>query len=151
MENVLDLRLFAQEQGHLKVRYTDIDVDNIIRKKYAEWKKKQQKEIEKTKKETEISMQLEFASEKYQLQMELDEMKRKYSLLEMTYHARKMFCGQGIPISDELLSILISTDMEHTKCAVEEFIKLFTDTVKRAVEETLKGYVPIDNTMKITR
>ena len=151
MENILNLQLFAQEQVHLNVKYTDIDVDNIIRKKFVTWKKKQQKVVEDTKKETEMLTQLKWTSEKKQLQTELDELKKKYSLLEVTYQARKRFYDEGIPISDELLSMIISTDIENTKRAVEGFIMLFTDTVERAVKEKLKGNAPICNKAEITR
>ncbi len=151
MKNILNLQLFAQEQVHLNAKYTDIDVDNIIRKKFVSWKKKQQKVVEDTKKETEMLTQLKWTSEKKQLQTELDELKKKYSLLEVTYQVRKRFYDEGIPISDELLSMIISTDIENTKRAVEGFIMLFTDTVERAVKEKLKGNAPICNKAEITR
>ena len=112
------------EQG--KKRYTDEDVDDIINRKFAEWQKKQQK--------------AEY--ERDQLQKELDDYKRKDSLAEITKTARKMLSESGITASDDILSVLVTTDAEQTKAAIDSFSKAFQAAVEAAVKERLRGEPP---------
>ena len=77
--------------------------------------------------------------ERDQLQKQLDEYKRKDSLAEMTKTARSMLSESGISVSDGVLAMLVNTDAEQTKAAVDGFAK---DAVEEAVKERLKGRTP---------
>ena len=128
------------EQG--KKRYTDEDVDDIINRKFAEWQKKQQKAVNEAKKLAEMNAQQKAEYERDQLQKELDDYKRKDSLAEMTKTARKMLSESGITASDDILSVLVTTDAEQTKAAIDSFSKTFQAAVEAAVKERLRGEPP---------
>lgn len=123
-------------------KYTDKDVDRLINQKFAEWQKKQDKAVDEAKKLSAMNAQQKAEYERDKLQKELDEYKRQASLAEMTKTARKMLSDAGITVPDELLSMMVTTEAEDTKAAVDAFAKVFTDAVEAAVKERLKGEPP---------
>lgn len=123
-------------------KYTDADVDKIINKKFAEWEKKQEKKVSEAAKLAEMNAQQKAEYERDELQKELDELKRKDTLSEMSKTARKMLSDEGINIGDDLLSRLVTTDADETKTAVDGFVKLFKAAVEDAVKERAKGTTP---------
>lgn len=123
-------------------KYTDADVDKIIGKKFAEWEKKQEKKVSEAAKLAEMNAQQKAEYERDELQKELDELKRKDALAEMSKTARKMLSDEGINIGDDLLSRLVTTDADETKTAVDGFVKLFKAAVEDAVKERAKGTTP---------
>ena len=60
----------------------------------------------------------------------------------MTKTARGMLHEAGITASDELLAVMVTTDADKTKKAVDSFVTLFNETVENAVKDRLKGNVP---------
>ena len=123
-------------------KYSDDDVDKILNKKFAEWEKKKQKEVDEAKKLADMNAKEKAEYERDKLQKELDELKKKDSLSEMTKTARKMLSDEGVSVSDDVLSMIVSTDAEKTKAAVDAFAKAFNDAVEAAVKEKLKGNPP---------
>ena len=123
-------------------KYSDADLDKIINKKFADWKAKEQKAVDEASKLATMNAQQKAEYERDKLQKELDEYKRKDTLTEMSKTARKMLTDEGISVSDDLLSLLVTTDAEKTKSAVEGFSKAFNDAVEAAVKERLKGEPP---------
>ena len=123
-------------------KYSDDDVDKILNKKFAEWEKKKQKEVDEAKKLADMNAKEKAEYERDKLQKELDELKRKDSLSEMTKTARKMLSDEGVSVSDDVLSMIVSTDAEKTKAAVDAFGKAFKEAVDAAVKEKLKGNPP---------
>lgn len=123
-------------------KYTDADVNRIIDQKFAEWQKKQQKAVDEAKKLAEMNAQQKAEYERDQLQKELDALKKKDSLSEMTKTARKMLSDKGVSVSDEVLVMLVNTNAEETKAAVDAFATAFTTAVEAAVKERLKGNSP---------
>lgn len=125
-----------------ELKYTDEDVDNLFNKKFAEWEKKKQKEIDEAKKLAEMNALERAEHERDELQKELDALKKKDSLSEMTKTARKMLSDEGVSVPDEVLAMIVDTDAEKTKAAVDAFGKAFKDAVESAVKEKLKGNPP---------
>lgn len=125
-----------------EAKYTDEDVDKLFSQKFAEWQKKQQKAVDEAKKLAEMNAQQKAEYERDKLQKELDEYKRKDSLAEMSKTARKMLTDDGITVSDELLAMLVTTDAEKTKAAVDGFKMAYKEAVEAAVKERLKGEPP---------
>lgn len=123
-------------------KYTDEDVDKIIDQKFKKWQEKQQKAVDEAKKLAEMNAQQKAEYERDQFKKELEEYKRKDSLSEMTKTARKMLSEEGISISDDLLAMMVNTDAEQTKAAIDGFTKAFNDAVETAVKERLKGEPP---------
>ena len=125
-----------------QAKYTDEDVNKIIDKKFAEWQKKQQKEVDEAKKLAEMNATQKAEYERDQLKKKLEELERQASLGEMTKTARKMLSESNINIPDELLSMMVTTDAEETKVAVDGFAKAFKEAVESEVKERLKGEPP---------
>lgn len=125
-----------------KKKYSDEDVDKIIDKKFAEWEKKKQKEVDEAQKLAEMNAQQKAEYERDQLKKELEALKKKDSLSEMTKTARKMLSDENISISDDLLALMVTTDAEKTKAAVDGFAAMFKEAVENGVKERLKGAPP---------
>ena len=123
-------------------KYSDDDVDKILNKKFAEWEKKKQKEVDEAKKLADMNAKEKAEYERDKLQKELDALREKDSLSEMTKTARKMLSDEGVSVSDDVLSMIVSTDAEKTKAAVDAFAKAFNGAVEAAVKEKLKGNPP---------
>lgn len=131
-----------KKESDEKPKYTDKDVDEILNKKFAKWQEKQDKAVSEAKKLAAMNATQKAEYERDQLQKQLDEYKRKDSLSEMTKTARSMLSESGISVSDGVLSMLVNTDAEQTKAAVDGFAKAFKDAVEEAVKERLKGRTP---------
>lgn len=123
-------------------KYTDADLDKIISQKFAKWQREQEKAVGEAKKLAEMDAQQKAEYERDKLQKELDELKRKDALAEMSKVARKLLSDENITIPDELLSMMVTTDAKETKAAIDGFAKLFKDSVENAVKERLKGKTP---------
>lgn len=123
-------------------KYSDDDVDRIVKQKKAEWQKAQQKAVDEAKKLADMNATQKAEYERDKLQKELDDYKRKDALAEMSKTARKMLSDEGINISDELLSRLVTTEAEETKAAVDSFTKLFKAAVDDAVKDKARGTTP---------
>lgn len=123
-------------------KYTDADVDRLFEKKFAEWSKKKDAEVAEAKKLAEMNAKEKAEYERDKLQKELDALKKKDSLAEMSKTARKMLKEEGVTVPDELLSMMVSTNAEDTKAAVDGFAKAFKEAVENAVKERLKGNPP---------
>lgn len=123
-------------------KYTDEDLDRIINRKWAEMEKKKQREVDEAKKLAEMNAQQKAEYERDQMRKELDAYKRKDALAEMAKTARKMLADENITVSDELLSMMVTTDAAQTKAAIDGFAKLFKDSVESAVKERLRGETP---------
>lgn len=125
-----------------KPKYSDNDFNRMFNQKFAEWQKKKDSEIDEAKRLAEMNAQQKAEYERDQLQKQLDEYKKKDSLVEMSKTARKMLADKNITITDDLLSMFVSTDAEQTKKTVDDFAKMFTEAVESAVKERLKGESP---------
>lgn len=123
-------------------KYSDDDLDTILNKRFARWQKDQQKAVDEAKKLAEMDATQKAEYERDQLKKELDDLKRKDSISEMTKTARKMLSDKNITVSDELLAMMVTTDAEETKKAIDGFTKAFTDAVETAVKERLRGNPP---------
>lgn len=123
-------------------KYTDADLDRIINKKFAEMQQKKDKEVAEAAKLAEMNATQKAEYERDQLKKELNELKRKDTLAEMTKTARKMLADEGITATDELLAVMVTTDAEETKAAVDGFTTLFKDALEVAVKERLRGETP---------
>lgn len=129
--------------------FTHAEFDRLFGQKYAELEKKKQKEIDEARRLAEMSAQ---EKAEYELKREreahaatqkkLDELEKQSSLVEMSKTARKMLAENGITVSDELLGMLVTTDADETKAAIDGFSKAFTDAVESAVKDRLRGETP---------
>lgn len=123
-------------------KYTDEDVNRLIDQKFAEWQKKKDKEVSEAQKLAEMNAQQKAEYERDQFKKRLEEYQKKDTLADMERTARKMLSENDIVVSDELLSMMVCTDAEQTKAAVDGFVKAFTEAVETAVKARLRGESP---------
>lgn len=131
-----------QKNDRQKAKYSDDDLDKILGNRFSRWQKEQQKAVDEAKKLAEMDATQKAEYERDQLKKELEDLKRKDSISEMTKTARKMLSDKNIAVSDELLAMMVTTDAEETKKAIDGFTKAFTDAVENAVKERLRGTPP---------
>lgn len=125
-----------------EAKYTDADIDKIINQKFAKWKEQEQKAVEEAKKLAEMDATQKAEYERDQLKKELEELKHKNALSEMTKVARKMLADKEINAPDELLSLMVTTDAQETKAAIDSFSKLYKEAVEAGVKARLRGEPP---------
>lgn len=123
-------------------KYTDADVDNILNKKFAEWAQKRDAEVGEAKKLAEMNETEKSQYERDKLQKQLDELMAEKELNAMTKTARSMLSEAGITVGDDLISVMVTTDAEKTKSAIDSFITLFNNAVEDTVKLRLKGKAP---------
>lgn len=123
-------------------KYSDKDLDVILDKRFARWKADQEKEKAEAKRLAEMNAQERAEAERDKVQKELDELKAKNAIAEMTNEARKMCAEHDINVGEDLLSVLVNQDADKTKKAVDSFVKMFEQEVEKAVKEKLKGNGP---------
>lgn len=125
-----------------KPKYTDADVDALINKKFAEWQKKQEKQVSEAEKLGQMSAEEKANARMKALEDKLHEYELGAARAEMTKQARAILQDKGINVGDELLANLIAEDADNTKKAVESFATMFQSAVEAKVKEALKGDVP---------
>lgn len=123
-------------------KYSDEDLNAILDKRFARWKADQEKEKAEAKRLAEMNAQERAEAERDKVQKELDELKAKNAIAEMTNEARKMCAERDINVGEDLLSVLVNQDADKTKKAVDSFVKMFEQEVEKAVKEKLKGNGP---------
>ena len=132
----------GKEPPKPEAKYTDEDVDRIVKNRLAREREQAKKEKEEAEKLAEMNATQKAEYERDQLKKELAELKRKDALSEMTKVARKMLTEKDINVPDELLSMMVTTDAQETKQAVDSFAKMYKESVDAAVKARLKGEPP---------
>lgn len=118
------------------------DITELLNAKFAEWEVAQKKAADEAKKLAGMNAQQKADLELQKMKDQLEEFQKKDALSEMTKVARGMLSDKHISASDELLSMMVSTDADSTKKAVDSFIGLFEKAVTDTVNEKLKGTTP---------
>ena len=132
-------------------KYTEEEFQKRVDQKFAEiaqkFEKKAQEKAE-AEKLAKMSDEEKQKAEFKKLQAELAELKEKAALTEMSKTARAILDEKKIHISDNMLSMLVTSDAEQTKKNVDEFTNLFNEAVAEAVKERVKGKTPPAGTGK---
>lgn len=129
-----------EKQGGKK--YSDEDLDRIIGKKFAEWSKKRDREVDEAARLANMNAQERAEHERDELQRQLDELRSRETLSQMTSTARTMLQEEGVNVPESVLTMLVNTDADKTKKAVSDFAAAFKSAVQAAVVEQLKGKPP---------
>lgn len=133
------------ENKESEKKYSDEQVDEIIKEKKAKWQKQQDEKI----KELEEARKLEKMNEDEKLQYKLKKYeeeiaayREKENQSAMAKVAKNMLIEQGFNISDDLVNNLITDEAESTKENVKDFAGMLKDLVEKEVNERLKGKSP---------
>ena len=130
-------------------KYTVEEVNNLIKRKKAEWEKNRQKQDDEAKKLSKMNAQEKAEYKQQQLEKRIQELEDEKALSAMRDEARKQLSEKGINISDELLAFMVSKDAKETKEAVDSFAELFNAAVNEVVKSKARqstpkegGYIP---------
>ena len=115
---------------NLEKKYTDKDVDLIISKKIKAFEEKYEKKVNEAQKLANMDAEEKIKYERDRLKKELEDLKERQALNDMAKTARAMLSEKNINISDDLLSLLVSTDAEVTKSVIDNFADLYTSAVE---------------------
>lgn len=130
------------EEKKEEKKYSDSDLEQIINRKFAKWKTEQEKAEEEAKKLAEMNAQQRAEAERDKYLEELNKLKHENAIASMRNEARKMFATSSMNVSDELLDLLVCSDADKTKKAVDSFTEMFQNEVEKEVKERLKGGTP---------
>lgn len=123
-------------------KYTDAEVNELIKRKKAEWEKTRQKEDDEAKKFAKMNAQEKSEYKQQQLEKRIQELEDEKTFSGMRDEARKQLVEKGINISDELLAFMVSKDAKETKEAVDSFANLFNAAVNEAVKGKARQTTP---------
>lgn len=140
----------TEETGSALKKYDDADVDRIVKQKKAEWQKAQKKAVEEAEKfaamnaEEQANYKAEQEKERAdKAELRIAELEAEKAVAEMTKTARKMFADKGYnAVPDEVISVLVTSDAEKSKAAIDSFIPFLDAFVENRVKERLRGDVP---------
>lgn len=123
-------------------KYTVKEVDELIKRKKAEWEKTRKKEDDEAKKFAKMNAQEKAEYKQQQLEKRIQELEDEKTLAGMRDEARKQLSEKGINISDNLLEFMVSKDAEKTKKAVDSFAELFNVAVNEAIKGKARQTTP---------
>lgn len=126
-------------------KYSDEQVDEIIKEKKAKWQKQQDEKIKELEEARRLEKMNEDEKLKYKLKKYEEEIaayRKKENQSAMAKVAKNMLIEQGFNISDDLVNNLITDEAESTKENVKDFAGMLKDLVEKEVNERLKGKSP---------
>lgn len=123
-------------------KYSVKEVDELIKRKKAEWEKQRKKDDDEAKKFAKMNAQEKAEYKQQQLEKRIQELEDEKTLSGMRDEARKQLSEKGINISDSLLEFMVSKDAEKTKKAVDSFAELFNSAVNEAVKAKARQTTP---------
>lgn len=143
LENVDQDQRGGEEQKPKGARtYTDEEVDAIIERKLARWKKQREQEVAEAAKLAEMNATQKLEYERDQANKKLAEYERRDAVRQMTDESRKQLREAGVDVPDDVVSMLVGENAEATKAAVDGFAAAFKDAVEAEVKRRLAGGTP---------
>lgn len=123
-------------------KYTDDEVNEIIKRRKAEWQKQQDKKTSEAERLGKMTAE-EKANERMKaLEDRVAEYERREAKAEMTKQARNILSDKGITVNDALLANLVAEDAEATKENVENFASMYKAAVEKGIKEAVRGETP---------
>ena len=122
-------------------KYTDADIDRIVKQRLA----RERKEADKKAKQAAEAEKLKNMSAEEKRDKEIADMKAELAALkaekqnaDMISTASDILKDAGINVSSKLVGKLIAETAEETKANVDEFVKLYNDAVNKGVKAAMK-------------
>lgn len=144
-EEIEETKVEEAENEEPEKKYSDEQVDEIIKEKKAKWQKQQEEKIKEIEEARKLEKMNEDEKLKYELdkyKKELEEYKQRENQSAMAKVAKNMLVEEGFNISDDLVNNLITDEAESTKENVKDFAGMLKDLVEKEVNERLKGKSP---------
>lgn len=144
-EEIEETKEKKAENKEPEKKYSDEQVDEIIKEKKAKWQKQQDEKIKELEEARKLEKMNEDEKLKYELdkyKKELEEYKQRENQSAMAKVAKNMLVEEGFNISDDLVNNLITDEAETTKENVKNFAGMLKNLVEKEVNERLKGKSP---------
>lgn len=125
-----------------ELKYTDADVDAIVKKKLARAEKEKANAVAEAEKLAKMNADDKEKYERQKLEDELAEYRKREAVQGLLKEADSMLKSEGIDIDDELLKTVIGDDAETTQNNIKEFAESFNSAVEQAVKKALSGQAP---------
>ena len=122
-----------------ELKYTDEDVNRLIKQKHAEWNKKQEQKESEAARLAKMSAEEKTQERMNALEAKIHEYEIRETRAEMMTQARNLLHDKGYSVNDGILSSLISDNADTTKANVEMFASLMKLEIEKGVNEKLKG------------
>ena len=122
-------------------KYSDKDVDEIINKKFAKWKKEQEALNDEAKKLKSMNADEKAKYERDKKERELQEREQQIIKRELLAEAKAMLNERGLPI--ELAGVIDLTDAQSVKSSIDAVGKQWEDAVRKGVADRIKGNAPL--------
>jgi len=123
-------------------KYTDADVDAIVKKKLARAEKEKANAVAEAEKLAKMNADDKEKYERQKLEDELAEYRKREAVQGLLKEADSMLKSEGIDIDDELLKTVIGDDAETTQNNIKVFAESFNSAVEQAVKKALSGEAP---------
>ena len=138
----------GKEGDGKEAKYTDDDLDRILNRKFAEWQKKKDKEVDEARRLASMSEEEKTKQKQADMERQLNELLSEKNRSEMMATARSILSERNIHADDALISLIVSEDAESTKKSIDAFANMFQKAVNKAVKDALKGEPPKTGTGK---
>ena len=122
--------------------FTQADLDKILSKKFAQWKKKE----EEIRAEEERKAKLTEAEKLAEERKEFEAMRKQFEYEKRVNSTSKTLASNNLPV--EFADFLIAEDDEATTQRVDLFKNAFNEAVEKSVNQRLKGNTPKTSTVK---
>lgn len=132
----------GKEGDGKEAKYTDDDLDRILNRKFAEWQKKKDKEVDEARRLASMTEEEKTKQKQADMERQLNELLSEKNRSEMMATARSILSERNIHADDALISMIVSEDAESTKKSIDTFANLFQKAVNKAVKDALKGEPP---------
>lgn len=132
----------VEEPDKPKAKYTDEDVDNIVKAKLAKEREKTAAKVEEAAKLAKMNADQKKDYEAQQVLKRAEEAESKLARLEMQAEARTMVSDLGVNLTDEDLALVVTTDADSTKTNVSQLTDLIGRIQDQVKTEMLKGTTP---------
>ena len=106
----------------VKPKYTDDDVNDIVNKKFAKWKKELEEEKIKAEKRAKLSEEERVQEEKRELEEKIAEYERKERVNENAKQISNKLSAANLPHDEELITLISSDDEDASKDALNVII-----------------------------
>ncbi|TLQ07569.1 DUF4355 domain-containing protein [Marinilactibacillus psychrotolerans] len=137
-----------EDDGKPALKYSDDDVDEIVKKKLARAEKDKQKAVEEAEKLAKMNAEQKKEYEYDQMKAKLEALEKKEAFYELSKEAQKMLSEHGIQADDEVFNFVVKETAEDTQKAVQAFAELINAKVEAGVKSALAGKSPKVNTNK---
>lgn len=104
------------------LKYTDDDVNDIVNKKFAKWKKELEEEKKKAEKRAKLSEEERVQEEKRELEEKIAEYERKERVNENAKQISNKLSAANLPHDEELITLITSDDEDASKDALNVII-----------------------------